>query len=59
MGIVESRMRRLPVRSMMTKATIVQTKLAIAIDKEVKVGEEKPIAEKIVAEKYIREFYIC
>lgn len=56
MGIVESRMRRLPVRSMMTKATTVQMKLAIAIDREVKVGEEKPMAEKIVAEKYIREF---
>lgn len=34
-----------------------QIKLVPAIDREVKVGEEKPTREKIVAEKYIREFY--
>lgn len=43
-------------RSMISKAIIVQMRLVTAIDREVKVGEEKPMREKMVAEKYIREF---
>lgn len=56
MGIVKSNTRRRPIRSIIIIAIIVKMKLVIATDKDVKVGEEKPIVEKIVAEKYIREF---
>ena len=35
----------------------VQTKLAIAMDREVRVGDENPKSENTVAEKYIKEFY--
>lgn len=56
-GIVESKMLRRPTWSIISRANRVQIKLVPAIDKEVKVGEEKPTREKIVAEKYIREFY--
>lgn len=55
-GIVESRMRRRPTWSIISRANRVQIKLAPAIDREINVGEEKPTREKIVAEKYIREF---
>lgn len=55
-GIVESRIRRRPTWSIISKATRVQVKLVTAIDREVSVGEEKPRREKIVAEKYISEF---
>lgn len=55
-GIEQSRSWRRPIRSMISKAIIVQRRLVTAMDREVKVGEEKPISEKMVAEKYIREF---
>ena len=57
-GTERSRMRRRPIPSTISKAIIVQTRLVTAIDKEVKVGEEKPMREKMVAEKYIREFWV-
>ena len=34
----------------------VQRKFVRAMEREVRVGEEKPRREKMVAEKYIREF---
>lgn len=55
-GIVESRIRRRPTWSIISKTNSVQMKLVPAIDREVNVGEEKPTREKMVAEKYIREF---
>lgn len=55
-GIVESKMRRRPTWSIISRANRVQIKLVPAIDREVNVGEENPTREKIVAEKYIREF---
>lgn len=55
-GIVESKMRRRPTRSIISRANRVQMKLVPAIDRDVNVGEEKPMREKMVAEKYIREF---
>lgn len=55
-GIVESKMRRRPTWSIISRANRVQIKLVPAMDREVNVGEEKPTREKIVAEKYIREF---
>lgn len=55
-GIVESKMRRRPTWSIISRANRVQMKLVPAIDREVNVGEEKPTREKMVAEKYIREF---
>ena len=41
-------------RSIKAKASNVKTKLDIATDNDVSVGEEKESIEKIVAEKYIR-----
>ena len=55
-GIVESRIRRRPTWSIISRTNSVQMKLVPAIDREVNVGEEKPTREKMVAEKYIREF---
>lgn len=55
-GIVESKMRRRPTWSIMSRENSVQMKLVPAIDREVNVGEEKPMREKMVAEKYIKEF---
>lgn len=55
-GTDQSRIRRRPIRSMISKAIIVHTRFVTAIDREVKVGEEKPMREKMVAEKYMREF---
>lgn len=57
MGRLLRRMRRRPIRSIRVNATRVLVKLVMAIEREVRVGEEKPIREKIVAEKYIREFF--
>lgn len=50
-------MRRLPMRSMSTKATQVKIKLVTATDIDVSVGLAKPRRVNIVAEKYIKEFY--
>lgn len=55
-GIVESKMRRRPTWSIISRANRVQMKLVPAIDRAINVGEEKPTREKMVAEKYIREF---
>ena len=55
-GTEQSRIWRRPTRSMISNAMTVQTRLVTAIEREVKVGEEKPMSEKMVAEKYIREF---
>ena len=49
-------MRRRPMWSMMRRAMRVQRKFVRAMEREVRVGEEKPRREKMVAEKYIREF---
>lgn len=56
-GIEERRMRRRPMRSMVHKAIRVKVKLVRAMERDVRVGDEKPRREKIVAEKYIREFW--
>ena len=42
---------------MMSNAMSVQMKLVNAIDREVRVGEEKPKSWNMVAEKYINEFW--
>lgn len=55
-GRVAKRIRRRPMRSMMVKATRVQRKFVTAIERDVNVGDENPIAENMVAEKYMREF---
>jgi len=55
-GMETRRMRRRPRRSMSRRERVVKAKFVMATERDVKVGEEKPISEKIVAEKYIREF---
>lgn len=55
-GRVARRIRRRPMRSMMAKATRVQMKLVMAMERDVNMGEENPMKENMVAEKYIREF---
>lgn len=52
-GIEKSRIRRLPTRSILRKATKVKTKFVIATESDVSVGEVKPTNAKIVAEKYL------
>jgi hypothetical protein len=56
MGMERRRMRRRPMRSIAWKATTVKRKFVRAMEREVKVGERKPMREKMVAEKYMREF---
>ena len=55
-GMERRMMRRRPMWSMMRRAMRVQRKFVRAMEREVRVGEEKPRREKMVAEKYIREF---
>jgi len=55
-GIDQSKIRRLPTRSMSTSAKQVMTKFVVATEREVNVGLEKPIMVNMVAEKYMREF---
>lgn len=43
-------------RSIRTRARQVVTKFVIAMVREVRVGDAKPMRVKIVAEKYISEF---
>lgn len=59
MGIEYNRIRRLPIRSISTKAATVRTKFVTATDREVSVGLENPRMLKMVAEKYIKEFWSC
>lgn len=49
-------MRRRPRRSISVKARRVKVKFVRAMERDVRVGEEKFRREKRVAEKYIREF---
>ena len=56
MGMEPRRIRRLPIRSISSRATQVIRKLVTAITRDVKVGLLKPRMVKIVAEKYMREF---
>ena len=56
MGTERRMMRRRPTWSIMRRAIRVQRKFVRAMEREVRVGEEKPRREKMVAEKYIREF---
>lgn len=55
-GTDHKRIRRLPTRSIKTRAVQVMMKFVTATESEVRVGLEKPSRVKMVAEKYINEF---
>ena len=57
-GIDQRRTRRLPTRSMSTKATQVKRKFVTATESDVNVGLRNPRMVKMVAEKYISEFWL-